>query len=290
MPAGTLFVVATPLGNLEDIAPRALETLRRVKLIACEDTRRTRGLLSRFGIPAGRLLSCHRFNERSRLEPVLDALRDGSDVALVSDGGTPGVSDPGAPLVAAALEAGLPVSPIPGPSAVAAAVSVCGFQASAFHFAGFLPSRSGPRRRAIETLRVLDVPIVLFEAPHRVAGAAADLLDLLGDRPVTLVREVTKLHEEVRRTSLSKLTARLRADAARGEFTLVIEGRAQDAADAASSGAATPPAPDAIREQYRRLLAAGTDRREALRIVCRETGLPRARVYAAVHAEKLQEG
>jgi 16S rRNA (cytidine1402-2'-O)-methyltransferase len=286
-PAGTLYLVATPLGNLQDITPRALETLRTTRIIACEDTRRTRGLLTRFGIRPARLISCHKFNEASRLAPILDALREGRCVALVSDGGTPGVSDPGAPLVDAALEAGIPVSPIPGPSASSAAISACGFEASAFHFAGFLPSRSGARRRAIEALRTLVVPIVLFEAPHRVAATVADLLDLLGDRRVTLLREMTKLHEEVRRTTLGALAEKLRGQPARGEFTIVIEGRSEkDAAAPAQVADAAAVAPEVLRERYRRLIESGTDRREALKILVGETGLPRARVYAAVHGKE----
>ena len=280
---GTLFVVATPLGNLDDITPRALETLRRAAIVACEDTRRTRGLLTRFGIRPGRLISCHKFNERARLEPILSALRAGSDVALVSDGGSPGLSDPGAPLIAAALEEGLTVSPIPGPSAVAAAISVCGFPCASFHFAGFLPARAGPRRRAIEALLPIAVPLVLFESPHRVATVAADLLLILGDRPVTLLREMTKLHEEVRRTTLAQLTGSFEDRPARGEFTLVIRGFEEGEAGARDTAQRVEPTDiGRIRERYMRLLDEGVERREALRTLMRETGLPRRDVYRLV--------
>lgn len=284
MPPGRLFVVATPLGNLDDITPRALDALRRAAIVACEDTRRTQGLLTRFGIKPGRLLSCHKFNERARLEPILSALRAGSDIALVSDGGSPGLSDPGAPLVAAALEEDLPVSPIPGPSAVAAAVSVCGFPCSAFHFAGFLPARSGPRRRAIELLRPITVPLVLFEAPHRVGSVVADLLQILGDRPVTLLREMTKMHEEVRRASLSDLAESLAAAPARGEFTLVIRGYEEGDISPAEAGTqeVAPKSPEQLRARYARLLAGGFERREALKTLVRESGLTRREVYRAV--------
>ncbi|HEY3176258.1 MAG TPA: 16S rRNA (cytidine(1402)-2'-O)-methyltransferase [Candidatus Polarisedimenticolia bacterium] len=289
-PPGTLHVVATPLGNLQDVTPRALEALRGARLIACEDTRRTRGLLARFGIRPTRLISCHKFNEASRLSPILDVLRQGGCVALVSDGGTPGVSDPGAPLVRAALEARIPVSPIPGPSAAAAAISVCGFAASSFHFAGFLPPRSGARRRAIEALRPLAVPIVLFEAPHRVAAAVADLHALLGDRRITLVREATKIHEEVLGTTLAELAARLREEEARGEFTLVVEGATAGEKKARPEGSVPEaPTPDALRERHRRLVESGAHPREALKALVRETGLPRARVYAAIHLRE-EEG
>src|SRR5688572_16373965 len=184
---GTLFVVATPLGNLKDITARALEVLRSVAMVACEDTRRTRGLLAHFDIHPPRVISCHGFNERRQAGPILAELQAGRDVALVSDGGTPGVSDPGALVVDAALAEGLRVSPVPGPSAVAAAVSVCGLAATGFLFAGFLPARAGARRRAIESLAGQTLPLVLFEAPHRVAAAAADLRDILGDRPITVL-------------------------------------------------------------------------------------------------------
>lgn len=284
MPPGTLFVVATPLGNLDDITPRALDALRRAAIVACEDTRRTQGLLTRFGIRPGRLLSCHKFNERARLEPILSVLREGRDVALVSDGGSPGLSDPGAPLVAAALEAGVPVSPIPGPSAVAAAISVCGFPCASFHFAGFLPARAGPRRRAIVALRPIAVPVVLFESPHRVGAVVADLLNILGNRPVTLLREMTKMHEEVRRASLADLAASLAAQPARGEFTLVIRGYEEGdlAADDADARKVAPPGPAELRERYARLLDSGVERREALKTLVRETGMQRREVYRAV--------
>ena len=283
MPPGTLFVVATPLGNLSDITPRALETLQRAAIVACEDTRRTRGLLTHFGIRAPRVISCHKFNEKRQLDTVLDALRDGKDVALVSDGGTPGLSDPGAVAVEAALNEGLPVSPIPGPSAVAAALSVCGFEGSSFVFAGFLPARAGERRRAIETMRDESRPIVLFEAPHRVAATVAGLAEAWGDRPVTLLREVTKMHEEVRRTSLSQLSEALRANPPRGEFTLVVAGRGAaekpEAGEESMSG-------DRLRSRYRELLESGIDRRLALKTLVREAGLSRKLVYEAVRKDE----
>ncbi|HZI94907.1 MAG TPA: 16S rRNA (cytidine(1402)-2'-O)-methyltransferase [Patescibacteria group bacterium] len=279
MPSGTLFVVATPLGNLSDITPRALDTLKRAAIVACEDTRRTRGLLSHFGIRAPRVISCHKFNEKRQLDTVLAALREGKDVALVSDGGTPGLSDPGAVAVEAALNEGLPVSPIPGPSAVAAALSVCGFEGSSFVFAGFLPSRAGERRRAIEALRGETRVIVLFEAPHRVAATVAGLAETLGDRPVTLLREITKMHEEVRRTSLVELSEALRASPPRGEFTLVVAGRPEGAEIGAVAEKMTG---DQLRRRYGELLDAGIDRREALKSLVREAGLSRKVVYDAV--------
>ena len=275
---GTLFVVATPLGNLGDITPRAIETLKRAAIVACEDTRRTRGLLERFGIRPPRVVSCHKFNEKRQLAPLLAALREGKDVALVSDGGTPGLSDPGAFVVEAALKEGLPVSPIPGPSAVAAALSACGIPASAFLFEGFLPARAGERRRAVQALRDETRAIVLFEAPHRVAATVADLAAELGDRQVTLMRELTKIHEEVRRTTLRALAVDLGSRPPLGEFTLVIEGRKDEPA------AVRPMSAAQLRERYAAMLESGTDRREALKTLVRETGLARKEVYAAVRS------
>ena len=268
---GTLFVVATPLGNLQDMTARALEVLRTASVVACEDTRRTRSMLERFGIRPARLISYHKFNESRRRGALLSVLLGGEDVALVSDGGTPGVSDPGAAVVSAALEEGLPVSPVPGPSAVAAAVSVCGFEAQSFVFAGFLPARGSPRRKALEALREERRPMVLFEAPHRVARTAADLLEILGDRPVTVLREATKRFEEVHRTGMRSLAESLEQTEPRGEYTLVIAGRGEEERAELTDGT--------VKERYAKLLAGGVERREALRLLARESGMPRRRIY-----------
>ncbi len=277
MKPGTLMVVATPLGNLQDISPRAVEALRRARIVACEDTRRTRPLLSHFGIRPESVVSYHRFNETARCESILRALREGADVALVSDGGTPGVSDPGALLVDAALREGLPVSPIPGPSAVAAAISACGFTAPAFVFAGFLPARAGARRTALQAIARDQRPLVFFEAPHRAAASLADMAAVLGERQVTLLRETTKLHEEVRRSTLAGLAADFAAAAPRGEITLVADGCREPEAPA-------PRDPESLRCRYAELLDAGGDPRSALAQIVRETGLRRREVYAAVRS------
>jgi len=283
-PAGTLHVVATPLGNLEDISPRALKVLSDAALVACEDTRRTRQLLDRFGIRPPRVISCHRFNERSRLRPVLETLAAGGDVALVSDGGTPGVSDPGALLVEAALLEGLPVSPVPGPCAAAAAVSISGFPAGGYLFAGFLPARGATRRRAIDRLRDETLPLVLYEAPHRIAATLADLLAALGDRDVTLMREATKMHEEVRRSTLSRLAGGADEPRERGEFTIVIRGL-----DEARRHA--PRLTDAeVAARYADLIESGTDRREAFRTIVGQSGRPRAEIYAIVRGAGARRG
>src|SRR4051812_21064282 len=201
----TLYVVATPLGNLGDLSPRAAELLRRVPVVAAEDTRRTRGLLSHLGA-SPTLLSFHAHSGERRLDAVLDILRDGRDVALVSDAGTPGVSDPGADLVAAARAGGIAVIPIPGPSAVATALSAAGFPADRYLFLGFLPRKGGERARLLARAAVEEWSVVLFEAPGRLGALLQDLARLTGpERQAAVARELTKLHEEFRSGTLADL-------------------------------------------------------------------------------------
>ncbi|HEX5044970.1 MAG TPA: 16S rRNA (cytidine(1402)-2'-O)-methyltransferase [Candidatus Polarisedimenticolaceae bacterium] len=271
---GTLFVVATPIGNLDDTSPRAQRLLGRVSLVACEDTRRTAQLLERFGatVPT---VSCHKFNERERLIELLQRVRSGEDVALVSDGGTPGVSDPGRHLVEAALEAGLPVSPIPGPSAVAALLSVSGLPADRFVFEGFLPARPGERRRRLRALRAETRTLVLFEAPHRLLDTLRDLAAIVGERRIVLGRELTKVHETVLRGSARELAEALAAAPVRGEITLALAG-------ADRGGGAAPDEADAAalrRAWVAALSASGGDRRDALRRAARELGVGRAELW-----------
>jgi 16S rRNA (cytidine1402-2'-O)-methyltransferase len=222
MPA-SLFVVSTPIGNLDDITLRALATLKSVSLIAAEDTRRTSTLLRHFGIstPA---TSLHEHNERQKLPQLIQKLKDGQDIALVSDAGTPLVADPGQRLISAAIEIGITIVPIPGPSAVLAAMAVSGFPADEFVFAGFAPSRSNDRLRWLGVFADEPRPIVFFEAPHRIHKTLTDLPLVLGERPITVCRELTKVHEEVIRTSTSK-APRLQV-MEKGEFTLVIGPKA----------------------------------------------------------------
>jgi 16S rRNA (cytidine1402-2'-O)-methyltransferase len=233
---GTLFVVATPIGNLSDASPRALEALRGAHIVACEDTRTTRTLLARHGIGAA-TAALHQHNEGAAAAKLVEALRSGKSVALVSDAGTPALSDPGALLVAQAHRAGIRVSPIPGPSAAAAALSVAGFPAGAFYFAGFLPASPAARRKALGRLD-LPVPVVLYEAPHRIAETLEDLAGRFGAaREVLVGRELTKKFEEVARMPLGETRAWLAAspERSRGEFVLVLapgeprEGPALDA-------------------------------------------------------------
>ncbi len=218
-----LYVVATPIGNLEDLSARALRILREADAVVSEDTRTTLKLLSHHGIRKP-VIAYFQHSPPRRLGEILERLRQGRTLALVTESGTPGVSDPGARLVDAALRAGIRVLPVPGPSAVAAAASVAGFDADAFHFAGFLPRKPGKRRKALESLRPLDATLILLESPHRVAGTLADMRSVLGDRRLTLCRELTKVHEEVWRTTVGGALERYEREEPRGEFTLVVEG------------------------------------------------------------------
>ena len=268
MSAGTLFVVATPIGNLADASARSVEALRAADLIACEDTRTTRTLLARHGI-ATRTVSLHEHNERAAAGKLIEALRQGSNVALVSDAGTPGVSDPGALLVAEAHRAGIKVSPLPGPSAAATAFSVSGFAADRFLFAGFLPSTGAARRKALKALD-LPFPVILYEAPHRIVEALADLAARFGpEREIVIARELTKKFEEVARMPLGAAREWLLADPHRqqGEFVLVLaagEARPALALDAERTL-------DALLE----FLAPS----EAAKVAARLTGQPRRELY-----------
>ena len=267
--SGKLFVVATPLGNLDDISARALETLRSVDTIACEDTRRTAKLLDRYGISA-RLLSCHRFNEGRRLEPVLERVRAGERVALVSDGGTPGIADPGRLLVRAALEQGLEVIPLPGPNAVAALLSASGLPADRYVFDGFLPHRAGERRRRLRDLAGEKRTVVLFETPHRILDTLADIEEVLGPRRLVLGRELTKLHETILHGTAAELAERLGASV-RGEITLVLSG--------AEGKATGDERAKSLLECWRRAIEESDgNRRTALDRVARELGLRKAEV------------
>jgi len=283
MSPGTLYVVATPIGNLADLSPRAAGVLRAVAAVVAEDTRRTRQLFAHLGAPAPRLLSLPAFDERGRLGPIVDRLAAGQDLALCTDAGTPGVSDPGQRLVEAAWEAGARVVPLPGPSAALAALSASGLPGDRFLVAGFLPRRGGSRAEALAWLAGLPVTLVIFEAGNRVADTLSDLAAALGDRRAALARELTKLHEEIARGRLSALAERF-AGGARGEVTLVIEG-ADEAALAATAEAATP---EPLEDELRRRLAAGEPPTAIARAVAQARGLPRREVYASL--ERLKRG
>jgi 16S rRNA (cytidine1402-2'-O)-methyltransferase len=271
---GTLYVVATPIGNLGDITARALETLRSVDLIAAEDTRRTRQLLTHFGIERP-LISYHAFNERSRREQLLEALMTG-DVAIVTDAGTPAIADPAADIVRAAHEGGFNVSPIPGPSSLAAAASVCGLIDGPFVMLGFLPRGGEERRSMIAKGFASGLPLILFESPNRVGETLQELYAVLGDRQASLMRELTKLHEEVVLGPLSALAERYRDQAPRGEIVIAIAG---------GSATESTEDPEAV---LRGLLATGMKASIAAKEAATLTGLPRSELYAMAQRVKAE--
>jgi 16S rRNA (cytidine1402-2'-O)-methyltransferase len=270
----TLHIVATPIGNLEDVTFRALRVLREVDQVYAEDTRRTRVLLDHFDIPQ-RPISLHAHNEAARTTQVISALADGRDVALVSDAGTPLVSDPGERLVAAVVEAGFRVEAVPGASAVLTALAVSGLSTEQVLFLGFLPRKSGGRRRLLEAQRGRPETLVLFESPRRVAGTLAEIAEVLGDRPAVLARELTKRHEEVLRGRASELARSLEAEPPRGECTLVIGGASDE--EVAVERAWSPAALDAALEAE---LSAGCSVKEAAAAVAQRTGQAKRALYA----------
>ena len=221
MTPGTLYVVATPIGNLEDITLRALRVLREVGLVACEDTRRTRTLLTHFGIHVP-VTSYFEHNKLAKGPAIIKALREGKSVALVTDAGTPGISDPGFLLVREAREAGIPVVPVPGPSAVVAALSAAGIPADSFVFDGFLPVKPGKRIHRLEALRDLQMTLVCYESPHRILAALEAIGQVFGQAEIVVARELTKQFEEIVRGTPEALRERFAAGTVRGEFTLVI--------------------------------------------------------------------
>jgi len=267
---GVLYVVGTPIGNLEDVTLRALRVLGEVDLIAAEDTRRTARLLAHHGISRP-LTSYYDAVERARAPAIVEKLVAGATVALVSDAGTPGVADPGHHLVRGALAAGVPIVPIPGPSAVTALVSVAGLPADRFVFEGFLPSRSGPRRARLAALAAESRALVFFEAARRLAAFLADAADVLGDREAVVARELTKMHEEMLRGRLRELLERVRAaDVLRGEVTVLVAGASRGEANEDEA---------MVDEQIREARAAGKGLRELSLEIARRTGLGRRAIY-----------
>jgi 16S rRNA (cytidine1402-2'-O)-methyltransferase len=277
---GCLYLVGTPIGNLEDITLRALRILKEADQIACEDTRHTQKLLTHYDIHKP-LISYHQHNESTRAPALVEALEQGAKIALVSDAGMPLVSDPGYRLVTLCLQHQIPVIPIPGPSALLASLSASGLPSEEFLFVGFLPARSGERRRALERLRIEDRTLILYEAPHRVAECLADAREVLGNRSACIAREVTKLHEEFRRGKLSELAASLEERPARGEITLLIGPEAP--ADARVQANSTQSLADRVEELIRQ---AKLDRKEALKLAAKERGLTRRGAYDEIVSEK----
>jgi len=266
MPA--LYVVATPIGNLEDISLRALRVLREVKLIAAEDTRKTKRLLDSYDIKTP-MTSYHEYNKWTKLEYILNRLDDG-DVALVSNAGMPGMSDPGYELIVAASQRGISVVPIPGPSVVTTALVISGLPTDKFIYLGFLPRKSGARRRLLESVTKEDETIVALESPHRLLVTLNDILLVLRDRRVAICRELTKIHEEVFRGRISQAIEHFAQP--KGEFTLVIEGKRE--------GNKPQLTPD-IEQQLRHMHQSGLTAKEAVARVASETGLPKKELYQA---------
>jgi 16S rRNA (cytidine1402-2'-O)-methyltransferase len=273
--SGVLYLVATPIGNLEDITYRAVRTLREVDLIACEDTRHTRHLLDRYEI-ARPLISYHEHNEASRAEELVGKLLAGTNVALVSDAGMPLVSDPGYRLAAAAISAGISVVPIPGPSAVITALAAAGLPTDAFYFGGFLPAKSGQRARALESLRDQSATLVFYEAPHRILETLSDVEKILGPRPAVVARELTKLHEEFLRGTPTEVRAVLESrPSVKGEITLLI-----------GKPAAPGPETTSVDEAVDAHIQSGMSRMDAIKEVARKRGLSKRDVYRQTQIEK----
>jgi 16S rRNA (cytidine1402-2'-O)-methyltransferase len=270
VPAGTLVLVATPIGNLGDLAPRAVDVLRHADLVCCEDTRRTGRLLQHAGIERARLRRVDEHTEPDAAATVIELLRQGSTVAVVTDAGTPGISDPGARLVRAVVDAGLAVTSVPGPAALLTALVMSALPTERFVFEGFLPRAGGARQRRLEEVAREQRTVVLYEAPHRVARTVQDLARVCGsDRRVALCRELTKLHEEVWRGDLAGAKEHLATHPPLGEYVVVLEG-------AAAPGAVSD---QEVTEQLRRLLSTGASHRDAAAAVARATGRSRRDVY-----------
>jgi 16S rRNA (cytidine1402-2'-O)-methyltransferase len=269
MKSGTLYIIATPIGNLEDITLRAVRILKEADLIAAEDTRHTKKLLDRYGIETP-LTSYHDHNKEEKAPVIVARLLEGKSVALVSDAGTPGISDPGYFLINLAVHEGVPVAPIPGATAAIAALSISGLPTDRFVFEGFLPSKHTARLKRLEGLSREDRTLVFYEAPHRVIRAVEDVLSVFGDRNAVLTRELTKIHEEVVRGALSHILARLKQGTTKGEFTLIVHGAVEKQKQA-----------DISPEEYLKnlMLHRGLTKKEAIAATAEELGLPKKEVY-----------
>ena len=271
---GKLILCGTPIGNLEDVTLRLLRTLQEADVVACEDTRRTRKLLTHHGISVKELITYNDQNERRRADELVQQIARGRRVALVTDAGMPGLSDPGYRLVRACVENGLDVEVVPGPTASVTALAISGLAPARFVFEGFLPRKSGERRRRLEELKDEQRTIVVYESPHRVEATLEDMLDVFGPRPAALVRELTKMHEEVKRLPLDSLLEDVRDKPLKGEIVLVVEG--------AVRGSRAEPASDELAARARSLMDTGIERKEALTRVARETGVARRKVFDAL--------
>jgi len=281
---GTLYIVSTPIGNLEDITQRGLRILREVDLIACEDTRHTRKLLDHFGIGT-KTISYHEHNETERANQLCQLLADGNDVAVVSDAGTPLVSDPGFRIVKAAIANRIQVVPVPGASALVAALAASGLPTDRFLFAGFLPPRAGARKSQLEDLRSVEATLIFYEAPHRIGAALRDAREVLGNREATVARELTKLHEQFVRGTLGDLADKFSdVSKARGEMVLLIAGAGKESDREQQLD--SQPSPPAFAGRIKELQAAGLEEKAALKKAAREFGLKRDEAYRLLVTEK----
>ena len=276
---GTLFLCATPIGNLGDMTFRAVETLRGVSLIAAEDTRHSRKLISHFDIHVP-ITSYHEHNKRNKGAELIGKLLSGQDIALVSDAGMPGISDPGADLVRLAVEAGIRVCPIPGPNAALTALVASGLCTDSFVFVGFLPKHSAQRRAQLRRLQGLPYTLLFYESPHQLKKTLADILTVLGDRRAVIGRELTKIHEEFQRGALTSLIEWFEAHSPRGEFTLIIEGHdGTENGTLENSTISREISDEMIVENLRRLLAEGENKKDAVRMTASKWSLSKRRVY-----------
>lgn len=266
-----LILCGTPIGNLEDVTLRLLRVLSEADVVACEDTRRFRKLLTHHGLTVRELVTYNEQNESRQAEKLVKRIARGDDVALVTDAGMPGLSDPGYRLVRACTREGLEVTVVPGPTASVSALAVSGLPPARFVFEGFLPRKSGDRRRRLEELQAETRTIVIYESPHRIEAALEDMVAVLGPRAAALVRELTKLHEEVRRGTLDDLLETVRSEPARGEIVLVVEGAIYEARET--------PGPGELAARARALMEEGIDRKDALTRVAREAGVARRAVF-----------
>lgn len=273
MATGRLMLCATPIGNLEDVTLRSLRVLGEADIVACEDTRRIRKLLSHHGVQTKKLALYNETNERRRSPELVDKMRTGQTVVLVTDAGMPGLSDPGYRLVRAAVDAGLTVEVVPGPTAAISALAISGLPPARFVFEGFLPRKTGERRRRLEQVRDEERTLVFYESPHRIEDTLTDMSEILGPRPSALARELTKLHEEVRRGTLGELLEGVKSVPPRGEMVLVVGGalrRDRQVHPAELAGAA------------RALMEKGVERRAAMQQVAREAGVSKRDVFDAL--------
>ena len=275
---GTLYLVATPIGNLQDMTFRAVEVLKSVDVIACEDTRHTRKLLNAFEIST-KLVSYHEHNEGERADELGWMLAGGKSVAIVSDAGTPGINDPGFRIVRKAIELSADVVPVPGAVAFVNAVIASGLPTDSIYFGGFLPSKTGDRKKRLREVAAVAATLVFYETPHRITAALRDAQSELGDRNAATARELTKLHEEISRGSLSELAGRFAKDPPRGEFVLLID---RATADRAAPVSATL----AISERVAQLESAGLNSKAALKQVARELGIGKSEAYRLLQSEK----